>query len=280
MGPALQGTPVMQDGTSGRRPLQRFIAPVRRGRCPHIAPPAAQRGRRKRLPACRKSPDGLFRQAGRQNRKIKTTFYFAILVAAAGDWTRKGTLTVPFHTILPGSPPHPQRRAGTGHAGRGRRPSDARAAVGRRPRPAGHGHDRRGADRSTTEKEQGLPPTGRSAAATFPPIQYRGGGARRKPGVPRKPGAQARPAVRRPGRRRFNSAAAGGRVSPATAPKNQTGRRGGAAAPQLLMRDAPFIPATANEKKGEGQPLTLPTGTILPPVRRSSRRHTGRIPAP
>ena len=35
MGPALQGTPVMQDGTSGRRPLQRLIAPVRRGRCPH-----------------------------------------------------------------------------------------------------------------------------------------------------------------------------------------------------------------------------------------------------
>ena len=101
MGPALQGTPVMQDGTSGRRPLQRLTVPVRRGRCPHIAPPAAQRGRRKRLPACRKSPDGLFRQAGRQNRKIKTTFYFAILVAAAGDWTRKGTLTVPFHTILP-----------------------------------------------------------------------------------------------------------------------------------------------------------------------------------
>ena len=26
-------------GTSGRRPLQRFIVPVRRGRCPHIAPP-------------------------------------------------------------------------------------------------------------------------------------------------------------------------------------------------------------------------------------------------
>ena len=39
MGPALQGTPVMQDGTSGRRPLQRLTAPVRRGRCPHIAPP-------------------------------------------------------------------------------------------------------------------------------------------------------------------------------------------------------------------------------------------------
>ena len=150
MGPALQGTPVIQDGTSGRRPLQRLTVPVRRGtmpthrpagqmrilrrdtwvppyrvrrscrtgrrdavpynsslhpsaggRCPHIAPPTAQRGRRKRLPACRKSPDGLFRQAGRQNCKIKTTFYFAILVAAAGDWTRKGTLTVPFHTILP-----------------------------------------------------------------------------------------------------------------------------------------------------------------------------------
>ena len=126
-----------------------------------------------------------------------------------------------------GTPPHPQRRAGTGHAGRGRRPSDATAAVGRRPRPAGHGHDRRGADRSTTEKEQGLPPTGRSAAATFPPIQYRGGGARRKPGDPRKPGAQARPAVRRPGRRRFNSAAAGGRVSPATAPKKPNRPEGG-----------------------------------------------------
>ena len=39
MGPALQGTPVMQDGTSGRRPLQRLTVPVRRGRCPHIAPP-------------------------------------------------------------------------------------------------------------------------------------------------------------------------------------------------------------------------------------------------
>ncbi len=167
----------------------------------------------------------LFPSSCLQNSKIKTTFYFAILVAAAGDGTRKGTLTVPFHTIL--LPPYPQRRAGTGHAGRGRRPSDATAAVGRRPRPAGHGHDRRGADRSTTEKEQGLPPTGRSAAATFPPIQYRGGGARRKPGVPRKPGAQARPAVRRPGRRRFNSAAAGGRVSPATAPKKPNRPEGG-----------------------------------------------------
>ena len=126
-----------------------------------------------------------------------------------------------------GTPPHPQRRAGTGHAGRGRWPSDATAAVGLRPRPAGHGHDRRGADRSTPEKEQGLPPTGRSAAATFPPIQYRGGGARRKPGDPHKPGAQARPAVRRPGRRRFNSAAAGGRVSPATAPKKPNRPEGG-----------------------------------------------------
>ena len=26
-------------GTSGRRPLQRLTAPIRRGRCPHIAPP-------------------------------------------------------------------------------------------------------------------------------------------------------------------------------------------------------------------------------------------------
>ena len=89
---------------TGRRdavPYNGLSYPSAGGRCPHIAPPAAQRGRRKRLPACRKSPDGLFRQAGRQNRKIKTTFYFAILVAAAGDWTRKGTLTVPFHTILP-----------------------------------------------------------------------------------------------------------------------------------------------------------------------------------
>ena len=39
MGPALQGTPVMQDGTSGRRPLQRLTVPIRRRRCPHIAPP-------------------------------------------------------------------------------------------------------------------------------------------------------------------------------------------------------------------------------------------------
>ena len=39
MGPALQGTPVMQDGTSGRRPLQRLTVPIRRGRCPHITPP-------------------------------------------------------------------------------------------------------------------------------------------------------------------------------------------------------------------------------------------------
>ena len=38
MGPALQGTPVMQDGTSGRRPLQRFIAPVRRGPMPTHRP--------------------------------------------------------------------------------------------------------------------------------------------------------------------------------------------------------------------------------------------------
>ncbi len=88
-------------GRRGAVPYNGSSHPSAGGRCPHIAPPAAQRGRRKRLPACRKSPDGLFRQAGRQNRKIKTTFYFAILVAAAGDWTRKGTLTVPFHTILP-----------------------------------------------------------------------------------------------------------------------------------------------------------------------------------
>ncbi len=101
MGPALQGTPVMQDGTS-RTPSPTTAHRTRpQGGDAHSTPPAAQRGRRKRLPACRKSPDGLFRQAGRQNRKIKTTFYFAILVAAAGDWTRKGTLTVPFHTILP-----------------------------------------------------------------------------------------------------------------------------------------------------------------------------------
>ena len=120
-----------------------------------------------------------------------------------------------------GTPPHPPAPGGDGTRRAGT------SAVGRRPRPAGHGHDRRGADRSTTEKEQGFPPTGRSAAATFPPIQSWGGGARRKPGVPRKPGAQARPAVRRPGRRRFNSAAAGGRVSPATAPKKPNRPEGG-----------------------------------------------------
>ena len=33
-GPALQGTPVMQDGTSGHRPLQRLTVPVRRGAMP------------------------------------------------------------------------------------------------------------------------------------------------------------------------------------------------------------------------------------------------------
>ena len=179
-----------------------------------------------------------------------------------------------------GTPPHPQRRAGTGHAGRGRWPSDATAAVGQRPRPAGHGHDRRGADRSTPEKEQGFPPTGRSAAATFPPIQYRGGGARASRATPASPARRAaRPTV---GRAPGDSIARrlGGASARPPHQKNQAGRRGGAAAPQLLMRDAPFIPATANEKKGEGQALTLPMGTILPPVRRSSRRHTGRIPAP
>ena len=63
---------------TGRRdavPYNSSSHPSAGGRCPHIAPLAAQRGRRKRLPACRKSPDGLFRQAGRQNCKIKTTFY-------------------------------------------------------------------------------------------------------------------------------------------------------------------------------------------------------------
>ena len=39
----------------------------------------------------------------RQN-KIKISIYFAILAAAAGDRTRKGTLTVPFHSILPSDP--------------------------------------------------------------------------------------------------------------------------------------------------------------------------------
>ena len=82
--------PVLHAGHAGRDvedavPYNGSPYPSAGGRCPHIAPPAAQRGRRKRLPACRKSPDGLFRQAGRQNRKIKATFYFAILVAAAGD---------------------------------------------------------------------------------------------------------------------------------------------------------------------------------------------------
>ena len=172
-----------------------------------------------------------------------------------------------------GTPPHPQRRAGTGHAGRGRWPSDATAAVGLRPRPAGHGHDRRGADRSTPEKEQGLPPTGRSAAATFPPFNT---GAAARDASRATPTSPARRRARPSGGRDAGDSIArrpGGASARPPHQKNQTGRRGGAAAPQLLMRDAPFIPATANEKKGEGQPLTLPTGTILPPVRRSSRRH-------
>ena len=49
MGPALQGPPVMQDGTSGRRPLQRLTAPVRRGRCPHR--PAGSTKRQAQAPA-------------------------------------------------------------------------------------------------------------------------------------------------------------------------------------------------------------------------------------
>ena len=88
-------------GRRGRRPLQRFIAPVRRGAMPTHCPAGSIKRQAQAPASLSKSPDGLFRQAGRQNRKIKTTFYFAILVAAAGDWTRKGTLTVPFHTILP-----------------------------------------------------------------------------------------------------------------------------------------------------------------------------------
>ena len=50
--------------------------------------------------ACQKVRSDFFDKL-RQNRKIKINIYFAILVAAAGDQTRKGTLTVPFHTILP-----------------------------------------------------------------------------------------------------------------------------------------------------------------------------------
>ena len=49
MGSALQGTPVMQDGTSGRRPLQRLTAPIRRRRCPHR--PADSKKRQAQAPA-------------------------------------------------------------------------------------------------------------------------------------------------------------------------------------------------------------------------------------
>ena len=47
--------------------------------------------------------------------------------------------------------------------------------------------------------------------------------------------------------------------------KNQTGRRGGAAAPQLLTRDASFIPATANEKRERGSPSPFPGVPFFPP---------------
>ena len=166
-----------------------------------------------------------------------------------------------------GTPPHPQRRAGTGHAGRGRRPS----AVG---------HDRR--DTATTGAALiGAPPKRsrdfhRQDEAPPPPSPRFNTGAAARDASQASPASLARRRARPSGGRDAGDSIArrlGGASARPPHKKNQTGRRGGAAAPQLLMRDAPSIPATANEKKGEGQPLTLPTGTILPPVRRSSRRH-------
>ena len=49
MGPALQGTPVMQDGTAGRRPLQRLTVPAAGGRCPQH--PASSTKRQALAPA-------------------------------------------------------------------------------------------------------------------------------------------------------------------------------------------------------------------------------------
>ena len=115
MGPALQGTPVMQDGTSGRRPLQWLTVPVRMGDDAHIAPPdkcafcGGTHGSR---------PTGYAGHAGRDvGTPSPTTAHrtrpqeampthrpadsIKRQAQAAGDWTRKGTLTVPFHTILP-----------------------------------------------------------------------------------------------------------------------------------------------------------------------------------
>ena len=48
-----------------------------------------------------RSPLPAVARRGAKSQNKKNGFYFAILVAAAGDRTRKGTLTVPFHTILP-----------------------------------------------------------------------------------------------------------------------------------------------------------------------------------
>ncbi|MEQ2510267.1 hypothetical protein [Faecousia intestinalis] len=51
--------------------------------------------------ACQKSLCGLFRQAAFRIAKLVFVFLFCNSAAAAGNLTRKETLTVSFHTILP-----------------------------------------------------------------------------------------------------------------------------------------------------------------------------------
>ncbi|MFR2513425.1 MAG: hypothetical protein ACLS83_00835, partial [Oscillospiraceae bacterium] len=51
--------------------------------------------------ACQKSPFGIFRQAAFRIAKFNSVVLFCNSAAAAGDWTRKDTLTVSFHTFLP-----------------------------------------------------------------------------------------------------------------------------------------------------------------------------------
>ena len=87
-----------RSGAQGRGHQRRADRPaagagVREYRTSKVKPPSggsASRKVRMGFPAC-----------CLQNRKIRAIADFAILVAAAGDETRKGTLTVPFHTILP-----------------------------------------------------------------------------------------------------------------------------------------------------------------------------------
>lgn len=195
---------------------------------------------------------------------------------------RKGTLTVPFHTILPvfSRPPQRAEHPRTPSAGRGRGTPGGDVGRRTRQRPSAVGHDRR--DTATT----GAALTGaspkrsrdfhRQDEAPPPPSPRFSPGAAARDASQASPASLARRRARPSGGRDAGDSIArrlGGASARPPHQKNQTGRRGGAAAPQLLMRDASSIPATANEKKGEGQPFTLPTGTILPPVRRSSRRH-------